>query len=67
MTKEQCFDSEIYTNGAFLSPLYIEETKSWVWTVAEFDGDSFVDGSEIALLVEGHHKEDLIEEVPTND
>ena len=38
----------IYTTGAYLRPLQLideQGNERWVWSVTEFDGDSFNDGT----------------------
>ena len=37
--------TSIYTNGAHLVPMKIRDT--WMWIVAEFEDDCFVDGNMI--------------------
>ena len=68
MTKQQYLDGNIYTTGAYLRPLYIEETKKWVWVVVDFDGDSFAcDGDSISLDTEADCEEGLIKDEDNND
>jgi hypothetical protein len=50
----------IYTNGAYLTPVKTEDNH-WVWMVAEFVDDSFVDGQYIEPIEYADTLDDLLD------
>lgn len=48
--------TEVYTTGAFLSPIRVESEKGprWMWVVTQFEDDTFLDGSEVEVMEYNH-------------
>jgi len=54
---------DIYTTGAYLRPIQVTDSESnpkWVWTVSEFNDDSFLGGTYCQPLEQADTRESLI-------
>ena len=59
------YSNQIYTTGAYLSPLKVKDKEGnafWVWHVTKFDNDSFKDGEIFNPKEQGVEKENLLTE-----
>lgn len=57
MSKPSLF-STVFTTGAFITPVLIEDR--WRWVVTEFEDDTFIDGNDVNVVESSVNLEDLI-------